>query len=127
MLLHREDIFSVLTVYRVLILSTLEPKVALMRLINWTQEPDKKQTLNAQRKITQGRIYLRNVSLRVTEQGFKNLVTACSLLVRLCPNFCSKRKSTKSRGAAEEPSETGDTACVENQLTKSAFIVQGTF
>lgn len=49
------------------------------------------------------------------------------LTEHLCPNFSSKRKSTKSRGAVEEPSETGDTACVENQLTKSAFVVQGTF
>ena len=37
----------------------------------------------------------------------------CVLLTEhLCPNFSGKRKSTKSRGAAEEPANTGETACV---------------
>lgn len=49
------------------------------------------------------------------------------LTEHLCPKFSGKRKSTKSRGATEEPSETGDSLCVKNQLIKNVFIVQGTF
>lgn len=41
MVLSGEDIFRLLTVYRTLRLSTLEPKFALMRLMNWIQELDK--------------------------------------------------------------------------------------
>lgn len=84
--------------------------MALMRLITWTRECTGEN--NAKENLP-GKWEFKGY--RLEKPGnctFPFGAPRVSLTEHLCPNFSSRGKSTKSSGAAEEPAETGDTACV---------------
>lgn len=81
-----------------------------MRLMNLTQECTEEN--NAKENLTEKHEF-KGYRLEKPGNCMFPFSAPCVLLTEhLCPNCSSKRKSTKSRGAAEKPSESGDTACV---------------